>query len=74
MKRYYLFTADEHEKIRLDYTPKTIDNIIFMWEGGATRSQICKRNKINETELMLIVIDLYHAGRLGERPGGFWAS
>lgn len=35
-KRYYLFTSEPHENVRLDFTRKTIERFLMYWEAGET--------------------------------------
>lgn len=70
--RYYLFTSEAHETVRLDFTKNTIDRFLELWEAGKPHKEICKSLKVSEIELALIAMDLQHAERLPERKNGFW--
>lgn len=70
--RYYLFTSELHENLRLDFTQKTIDRFLELWQAGTPYKGMCKALAISVTELTLIAIDLDHIGQLPEREGGFW--
>lgn len=71
-KRYYLFTSEPHENVRLDFTNKTIDRFLTYWEAGETYEAMCGKLKVSEVELSLIAIDLQYTGRLPKRENGFW--
>lgn len=70
--RYYLFTSEAHETVRLGFTKKTIDRFLELWEDNKTHKEICKALKVTEIELALIAMDLQYAGRLSDRKNGFW--
>lgn len=71
-KRYYLFTSEAHEKVRLDYAPQTIEKLLEMWQAGYTHKEMCRKLMLKDIELALIVMDLDYAGKLPARAGGFW--
>lgn len=70
--RYYLFTSELHENLRLDFTEGTIKRFLELWEAGTPYKSMCKTLAISVTELTLIAIDLDYIGQLPEREGGFW--
>ena len=72
--RYYLFTSEQHEEVRLDYTQKTIERFLELWKEGIPYKQMCKKLMISPTELALIAIDLAYVGKLPERKHGFWGA
>ena len=70
--RYYLFTSELHETVRLDFTKKTIKRFLELWQANSSYERMCKTLRITPTELALIAIDLDYTGQLPEREGGFW--
>lgn len=72
--RYYLFTSESHEDVRLDFTEKTIIRFLELWEANYTHEVICRRLQIEPIELALIAMDLDYVGRLPERENGFWGN
>lgn len=73
-KRYYLFTSELHEDVRLDFTEKIINAFLELWQEDYTHEIICRKLQIKPIELALIVMDLDYAGRLPERACGFWGN
>lgn len=72
--RYYLFTSESHESVRLDYSEGTIAKFLELWKANFSNKAICKELKLKQVELALIVMDLDYAGRLPERKNGFWGT
>lgn len=70
--RYYLFTSELHENVRLDFTQGTIQRFLELWQAGLPYKSICKTLRVTPTELALIALDLDYIGHLPEREGGFW--
>lgn len=70
--RYYLFTSEIHEDVRLDFTKGTINKFLELWKAGTPYQKMCKTLRISPTELALIAIDLDYTGQLPDREGSFW--
>ena len=73
-KRYYLFSSELHDEVRLDFTPETINRFLELWQAGYSHEAISKRLQVLPIELALIAMDLDYIGRLPERKGGFWGK
>lgn len=70
--RYYLFTSELHEDVKLDFTQGTINRFLELWKADTPYESMCKTLKLSPTELALIAIDLDYIGQLPERKVGFW--
>ncbi|BDH60122.1 hypothetical protein MTP04_02520 [Lysinibacillus sp. PLM2] len=74
MKRYYLFTSDSHEKIRLDFPSRTIKAFIDYWNKGYSSKLIGRKLGLKQIEIALIAMDLEFAGEITARPGGIFGT
>jgi len=72
--RYYLFTAETHEEVRLDFTGRTIDLFIKYWNQGYSSELIGKKLRLKQVEIALIVMDLEYDGKISPRPGGIFGT
>lgn len=69
-KRYYLFTNEECDQIRLDFPPLTIERFIQLWNNDVPFEKIFKTLRIKPVEAALIMIDLEYSGRITSRKQG----
>ncbi len=72
--RYYLFTSEPHEKIRLDFTETAIKNFIDYWNRGYSHKLIGRKLQLKQVEIALIAMDLEYAGLISQRDGGIFGT
>lgn len=70
-KYHYLFTGDEHEGTRLNYTHDCIANFIKYWELGWSMELMTKKLRLNDSEFALIVMDLHISDKISNRARGW---
>lgn len=74
MSKYILFTHDQHDNIRWDYTPNMIERVVSLWEKGYSYEEIAKKTFLKKVEVMLILLDLAHLKKVPERKNGIWGN
>mgnify|MGYP001263285999 CR=1 FL=1 len=72
--RYYLFTSEPHEKIRLDFTKASIKKFIDYWNRGYSYKIIGRKLQLKQIEIALIAMDLEYAGLINQREGGIFGT
>lgn len=70
-KYHYLFTGEEHEGTRLNYTHDCITKFIEYWNNGLSMELITKKLGLNDSEFSLIVMDLHISDKISNRPRGW---
>lgn len=73
-ERYFLFTSKSHEKVRLDFTRRTIDEFIKYWNCGYSSKLIGRKLSLKPVEIALIAMDLEYDGKISSRPGGIYGT
>ena len=72
--RYFLFTSETHEDVRLDFPASILEKFLTLWSDGESHEYICRKCRIKPIEMALIVMDLEYADRLPKRKNGFWGA
>ncbi|WP_431811914.1 helix-turn-helix domain-containing protein [Lysinibacillus sp. FW12] len=68
--RYILFTGENHEIVKFDFTQHQIETFITLWNEGYPINKIADRLNTSKVSVALIAMDLEMAGRIGPRAGG----
>ncbi|MDC6268032.1 helix-turn-helix domain-containing protein [Lysinibacillus fusiformis] len=68
--RYILFTGENHEIVKFDFTQHQIETFITLWNEGYPINKIAERLNTSKVSATLIVMDLEMTGKIGPRDGG----
>ena len=67
---YVLFTEDLHDNIKWSHTEYTMRKFRMYWKFGYHYKHIGKKLFLNNTEVLLIMIDQMTLGMIPDRKGG----
>lgn len=74
MSKYILFTQEQHEKIRWDYTQDMIDRVLDLWKEGYAYNVIAKSLGLRRVEVTLVLLDLAERGKVPARSQGMFGN